>query len=688
MIVVLTEKPSVARDLAAHLGARLRKEGYLEGSGYQVTWAFGHLVGLKEPEEYHPEWKRWSLQSLPMLPERFQLKAIGDGKAKKQLGVVKRLLEQADTIICATDAGREGELIFRYIMEYCGLSSKPFKRLWLRSLTPAAIRTAFADLRSGSDYEPLYHAARCRSEADWIVGLNGTRNLTIRFGQGNLWSLGRVQTPVLAMIVERDDEIRHFHPEPFWELMTKYRNTPFKYTGKRFVTKEAAENSLIVLGDDPLQVDAVKQKKERQLPPQLFNLTELQREMNRRYGMSAAETLKGAQALYESKLITYPRTDSQYITADMKEDVSPILQTLRPRKPKETAALNLSSLNFSKSIVNDAKVTDHHAILPTGHRPGVLTRLQERIYDAIHIRLIVVFYPPCLKETTVVEASVLREETDSVPFVAKGTVILDPGWTVLYPKQTEDADKKTPILPSFTAGESGPHTPYLKEGETQPPRNYTESSLLGAMAAAGKRVEDAEQREALKEKGLGTPATRASIIETLIKRGYLHREKKKLKATDRGRYLVALIQDPSLKSADLTGEWESKLKAIEAGKLPAGVFMKEIEQLIRRILETSDAHSVQENLLGPCPLCGQMVIEGKRGYGCSAWKNGCKYVLWKKQQGMQLQPTHARRLLQKGILFTSIEKVVLILSKQGYPVQIPIPEASPRRKKGTFAKKN
>ncbi|MBF8262525.1 MAG: topB [Parachlamydiales bacterium] len=572
-------------------------------------------------------------------------------------------------------AGREGELIFRYIMEYAGLHGKPFQRLWLNSLTPTAIRTAFVDLKPGSSYDALYHAARCRSEADWIIGLNGTRNLTVRFGQGSLWSMGRVQTPVLAMIVERDDDIRHFHAEPFWELVTTYRETLFKYTGDRFLAREAGENFLLQLGKSPLRIDSIKRKKEQQLPPQLFDLTELQREMNRRYGASAADTLAGAQALYESKLITYPRTDSRHLNADMKEEVCKILQSQSQRKPKETAALNLNDLSHSKSIFDDAKVLDHHAIIPTTHRPGVLPVLHEHIYDTIHIRLLAVFFPPCLKEATAVEASVPREQGEPIHFLAKETVVLDPGWTVLYPRQGEEDNKTSTSLPRFVEGESGPHTPSLHEGKTQPPKSYTESSLLGAMATAGNRVEDPEQREALKAKGLGTPATRASIIEMLLSRDYIRRDKKNLKATDRGRYLIALIQDPSLKSAELTGEWESKLKAMEAGKFSPALFMTEIKQFIQHILATSDARSVQENRLGPCPHCGKPIIEGKKGYGCSAWKGGCKYVLWKVQEGKRLLPDHARHLLQKGIFLDPSGTSVLLLTKRGHLTEIPMPEA-------------
>ncbi len=677
MIVVVAEKPSVGRDLASFLGARTRKEGYLEGNGYQVTWAIGHLVGLQDPEEYRPDWKRWSLESLPMIPDRFQLKATGDSGTKKQLGVVKRLLKKATSIICATDAGREGELIFRYIMEFSGLQTKPFQRLWLSSLTTEAIRAAFESMQPGSDYNGLYHAARCRSEADWIIGLNGTRNLTVRHGKGNLWSLGRVQTPVLAMIVDRDDEIRHFKSEPFWELMTKYRDADFKYKGKRFDKKETGERAIAALGGGPLRVDEVKRKKERQLPPQLFDLTELQREMNRRYGISAADTLKGAQALYESKFITYPRTDSQYITKDMKGSVVKALESLSSRKGSETARLDLTQLKFSKAIVNDAKVTDHHAILPTGRPPGVLTGTQEHIFEAVHTRLLAVFYPPCEKEATHIAASVLRNGADPVPFVAKGSVLLDPGWTVLYPKQK----KEETLLPVFVVGESGPHAPYLKEGKTQPPKGFTENSLLGAMATAGKQIEDDALREALKEKGLGTPATRASIIETLLSRDYLRREKKKLTATERGRYLIALIQDPSLKSAELTGDWEAKLKAIEGGRLEASDFMREIDQFIRGVLHNSESATDGNAALGPCPTCGQAIIEGNRGYGCSAWKSGCKYVLWKEQQGITLHQDQARRLLHRYVVSLPGGGAVMALSKKGELMQLSIPVAPPRKKK-------
>lgn len=665
MNVVVTEKPSVARDLADHLGAKSRKEGYLEGNGYRITWAFGHLVGLKKPEEYNPLWKQWKLDTLPLLPEKFELTEIGDDGAKKQLEIVKKLLIEADNIICATDAGREGELIFRYILQWCGLLEKPFQRLWLNSLTPEAIKAAFEKLKPGTSYHNLFQAARCRSEADWIVGLNGTRNLTIRYGKGTLWSLGRVQTPVLAMITERDDEIAFFKSEPFWELMTSYRETAFKYNGQRFTVKEDGEAILETIKNSDIVIEEIKKKDEKQLPPQLFDLTELQREMNKRHGISAADTLAAAQALYESKLLTYPRTDSQYITKEMKKDIVSALRGLQTIKPEATAALDMNKLNFTKRIVDDKKVTDHHAIIPTGQQPKQLPTVQAQVFDTVHTRLLAAFYPPCLKEAVVVGATVKNTKGKPLKFTAKGTVVKDPGWTSLYAKKEVKKDKDTQILPAFTKGESGPQSPYLKEGKTQPPKSYNENSLLGAMAAAGKQVDDPEQRELLKDKGIGTPATRAAIIETLIARGYIKREKKNLKSTDRGRYLISLIQSPALKSAQLTGEWESKLKAIESGKHSPDTFMKSIEQFTKEIIDTSDANEVYEDQLGPCPQCGAPIIEGKQGFGCSEWKKGCGYVLWKDQNGIKLRKEQAQRLLQKGVLLSPIGRSIYTLTKNG-----------------------
>ena len=572
MKVVLAEKPSVARELAAFLGAGSRREGYFEGQGYQVTWALGHLATLKEPEDYDPALKRWSLTTLPIVPDRFAVKLLDEKGARQQFAVVKRLFLAADELICATDAGREGELIFRYILELTGATDTPARRLWLNSLTITAIRAAFSHLRPLADYDALYAAARCRSQADWLVGLNATRYYTVRHRSagGLLWTVGRVQTPVLAMIVRRDDEIRAFKPEPFWELLTLYRKVTFKFAGDRFAQEEAARAVLDRVQGQPFVVQAVERKEERELPPQLYDLTELQRDMNRRHGLSADATLKAAQALYEAKLITYPRTDSRYLTNDMKGQLPGILEELRPLKPDEIARLDLGALNFTARLINDAKVADHYAILPTGKHPGQLAPPQQKVYEAVVIRLIAVFYPACVKEVTTVTGV-----SNEVLFRARGVRILEPGWTQLYPaRDDKKADEQE--LPEFRPGESGPHEPFIKKGETTPPKPYTEAALLGAMETAGKLVDDEALKEALKEKGLGTPATRASIIETLLQRGYITREKKALTATSAGRYLIALVQNRGLKSPELTGEWEAKLREIEHGRLDAGHFMAEI----------------------------------------------------------------------------------------------------------------
>ena len=696
MKVVLAEKPSVARDIASFLGANSRHEGYYEGRGYQVTWAFGHLVTLKEPAEYDPALKRWSLETLPFVPERFELKLMDDNRGgRKQFGAIKRLFQGADELICATDAGREGELIFRYILLMTGCSKKPFQRLWLSSLTEEAIRDAFNNLRSGRDYDTLYAAAKCRQESDWIVGLNATRNFTVRYGaHGLLWSVGRVQTPVLAMIVRRDDEIRNFKPEPFWELSTRYREVIFKFRGERFKKEEEAKALLAKVEGHPFVIEKVESKKQKVQPPLLYDLTELQRDMNRRYGMSADDTLKLAQSLYENKTITYPRTDSRYLGSDMKEKIPDILENLKDIKETEISPLKLDALPFTARITNDKKVTDHHAIIPTGKISRSLSLDEQKVYDAVVTRLIAVFYPPCLKEITTVDGV-----SNTVPFRARGVRILDPGWTVLYPtkskaddQQEEDGEEEQE-LPSFKPGERGPHQPFIKKGMTKPPKHFTENSLLGAMETAGRLVDDESLKEALKEKGLGTPATRAAIIETLLKRRYIVRKKKTLTATDLGRYLVALVQDANLKSAELTGEWEAKLKQIESGQLAPEQFMREIVQFTDDVIRESGMSAVDGSRFGDCPRCGAPVIEGRQGYGCSGWKKGCQFVLWKEYKGIHLNVGAIRQLIQRRILMEpvtlpDIGPVVLCLSDAGHVMDIPVPtpdqqqRTPPRRGRG------
>ncbi|MBW3600079.1 MAG: DNA topoisomerase III, partial [Planctomycetes bacterium] len=478
MKLVITEKPSVARDLAAFLGAGRRGDGFLEGKGYKVAWALGHLVGLCEPEDYDPSLKRWALETLPFVPREFRLKVIGDAAARRQFDVLRRLLKSADEIICATDAGREGELIFRYILEQAGLAHRPFRRLWLNSLNPEAIRRAFQNLRPGADYDRLYAAARCRSQADWIVGLNATRNFTVRHGgKGLLWSAGRVQTPVLSLIVNRDDEIRAFRPETFYEVWTTYRETAFKHSGDRFARREEAQGLLDRVAGRGFAIVKIEPKRRVEQPPQLYDLTGLQRDMNRRYGLSADRVLKAAQKLYEAKAITYPRTDSRYITGDMKPEVREILSRLQPHKPAEIGKLSLDKLPFTARIVNDRKVSDHHAILPTGAWPASLRGAEAKVFDAVVVRLIAAFYPPCIKLLTTVDG-----EADKIPFRATGVQILDPGWTELYPRRSRlpggtfrDGAKESKLTTEESLDETSDETsapseegPARQAGPTQP----------------------------------------------------------------------------------------------------------------------------------------------------------------------------------------------------------------------------
>jgi DNA topoisomerase-3 len=679
MTVVVAEKPSVARELAAFLGASARREGYFEGGGYRVTWALGHLVTLKEPQDYDPALKRWSLERLPFVPESFELKPLG-GRGFAQLKVVKGLLRDAEAIICATDAGREGELIFRYIQEWAGCTRTPARRLWLSSLTREAIREAFAHLRPLSEYDRLYAAARCRSEADWVVGLNATRSYTVRNRKsGILWSVGRVQTPVLALIVGRDEEIRTFRPEPFWELLTRYRGVLFRFAGDRFPREEAARELLGRVQDRPFSVHGVDRRPERVPPPQLYDLTDLQRDMNRRYGLSADATLKAAQGLYEAKLISYPRTDSRYIGNDLKAKIPGIFEGLRALKPAEVGRLDLGALPFTGRIINDAKVSDHHAILPTGKAPGALSPVAQKVHDAVVTRLIAAFYPPCAKEVTTVNGL-----SNGVPFRARGVRVVEPGWTALYPRKADEAREDEQELPAFRPGESGPHEPTVRRGETSPPKPYTEGTLLGAMETAGKLVDDEELREALKERGLGTPATRAAIIETLLERGYVAREGKAVRATDLGRYLIALIRDRSLRSAELTGEWEARLREVERGRLEPSRFMDEIVRYTRDVIRSGEPSPVDATRLGDCPRCGRPVIAGKRDYGCSGWREGCRFVLHREQDGRALVEDDVRALLQQRLLRREGEagEVVLHLTDAGTVAPIPVPKGKPFAPRG------
>ena len=692
MKVVLAEKPSVARDLALFLSAGSKRDGYFEGSGYQVTWSLGHLATLKEPEDYDPALKRWSLDALPIVPDRFDLKLVDDQRARRQFGIIQCLFRSARELICATDAGREGELIFRYILHLAGCDHKPFRRLWLSSLTEEAIRDAFDHLRPGHDFDDLYAAARCRSESDWIVGLNATRCFTVRYGVDRvLWSVGRVQTPILALIVRRDDEIRSFKIEPYWELLTRYRQVVFQFKGDRFEVEADARALLERIRCKPFVVTKVSSQQEKSLPPMLYDLTELQRDMNRRFAMSAAATLETAQSLYERKLLTYPRTDSRFLSSDMREEVPGILRKLADTRREEIGRLDLNALPFSARIINDRKVSDHHAIIPTGKLPRSLPSASGKVFGAVLTRLVAVFYPPCLKEVTTVDG-----QSDAVPFRARGARVLDPGWTALYPRKPRENEQQKgneQLLPEFVSGESGPHEPFVRSGETKPPPHFTENSLLGAMETAGKMVDDEGLREALKEKGLGTPATRAAIIETLLKRGYIVRDQKALTATDLGRYLVVLVRDPQLKSAELTGEWEAKLKQIEQGRFDPDRFMGRIVKFTTCLIDGCGASEVDESRLGPCPRCGREVIEGRRGYGCSGWREGCGFVLWRQHEGVDLTIDQIRRLIQRRILLEPLDvpgkgPAVLYLSDSGAVMDIEVPSGRQQKTGGGRVRRN
>ncbi|MEO6594846.1 MAG: DNA topoisomerase 3 [Planctomycetota bacterium] len=722
MNVVVAEKPSVARDLAKALGASQRRDGYLEGNGWQVTWALGHLATLKAPDEYDPALKRWSLERLPFVPERFELKPTDERGRKQQLDIVAGLCRSADELVCATDAGREGELIFRYILEYAGCAERPHTRLWLSSLTEQAIAAALAARKPGTDYDNLHHAARSRSEADWIVGLNATRAYTVRYGGGGvLWSLGRVQTPVLALIAHRDDEIRVFDARPFWELRTKYRKARFQFTGERFREQAPAEELLQRVSGQPLSIERVERRRETQPPPLLFDLTQLQRDMNLRHGMSAARTLEVAQDLYERKLLTYPRTDSRHLSLDMVDAVRTALGQLRAWNPTALALLAQHIAGAPEGergprarparVFDDGKVTDHHAIIPTG-KLDALSGEHQQVFDAVATRLVQVFLGDKQQEVTTVHA-----KSAEVPFRARGVVVTDPGWSALEPKEEvrkakgkargkakgkdaqgrdaeldegeSDSDDDVQELPSFTEGESGPHEPELHEGKTKAPRPYTENTLLAAMETSGKLVDDEQLRLAMKGRGLGTPATRASILETLLSRAYIRRDKKALRITDLGRYLIAIIADPVLKSPELTGEWEFKLGEVERGQRERSAFMLEIVQRIQQLIDTGLSPRLATDGLGICPRCQAAVVEGREAYGCSRWREDCAFRLPKVYRGLALSHQHVRELCTRGVVLRPVqiegEPRILCRTGTGEAFDLEPPSRDAQRPRGSSA---
>ena len=582
MIVCIAEKPSVAKDIADVLGARSRKEGYIEGNGYRVTWTIGHLCTLKEPHDYTEMWKRWSLGSLPMIPPRFGIKLISNRGIEKQFAIIEQLIQNAEYIVNCGDAGQEGELIQRWVMQKAGARC-PVKRLWISSLTPEAIREGFNNLKDQSEYQPLYEAGLSRAIGDWLLGMNATRLYTLKYGRDRqVLSIGRVQTPTLALIVKRYHEITNFVPTQYWELKTLYRDTTFNATSGRFDSEAEAQEALQKITGQPFTVTDVTAKNGVENPPRLYDLTSLQADCNRKYALTAETTLQTIQSLYEKKATTYPRVDTTYLSDDIYPKCEGILKGLRDYQPL-TAPLIGKPLIKSKKVFDNKQVTDHHAIIPTGVYPQGLTDIEKKVYDLVVRHFIAVFYPECKFRSTTVQG-----ESAGVKFKATGKVITSPGWKVVFAQETSDEQEnkgdKEKILPPFTKGESGPHTPGVQEKWTQPPKNYTEETLLRAMESAGKNIDDEELREAMKENGIGRPSTRAEIIEKLCKRNYIRRERKNLIATPTGIELISLIRNELLKSAELTGQWEKKLRDIEKRKYEAKTFIDELKAMLAEVV--------------------------------------------------------------------------------------------------------
>ena len=579
MIVCIAEKPSVAKEIADILGAKNRREGFIEGNGYQVTWTFGHLCTLKEPHDYTPMWQRWNLGSLPMIPPRFGIKLINDKGIEKQFAVIEKLMQDADMIVNCGDAGQEGELIQRWVMQKAQAKC-PVKRLWVSSLTEEAIREGFANLKDQSEYQPLYEAGLSRAIGDWLLGMNATRLYTLKYAKNKqVLSIGRVQTPTLALVVKRQLEIQNFVPQPYWELKTVYRDTTFSVTEGRFDNEEKAREALEKITGQLFTVTDVTAKNGTELPPRLYDLTSLQVDCNKKFGLSAEQTLQTIQSLYEKKVTTYPRVDTTYLSDDIYPKCENILKGLRDYQAL-TAPLFGKPLVKSKKVFDNKKVTDHHAIIPTGVYPQGLTDIEKKVYNLVATHFIAVFYPDCKFRTT----TVLGESAD-VKFKTTGKEIIEPGWRVVFAgEQVDEKEEKENLLPSFAVGESGPHTPGLAEKWTQPPKYYTEATLLRAMETAGKLVDNEELRDAMKENGIGRPSTRAAIIETLFKRNYIKREKKNIVATPTGIELIGTIRNELLKSAELTGQWEKKLRDIEKRQYEAKTFIEELKAMLNEVV--------------------------------------------------------------------------------------------------------
>lgn len=638
MIVCVAEKPSVGAYIANVLGANQRKDGYFEGNGYQVTWTFGHLCALLDPQEYTEQWKAWSLSSLPMIPTRFSIKVSGDEGIHKQFNIIKSLINQADEVINCGDAGQEGELIQRWVYQQAGCKC-PVKRLWVNSLTEEAIRDGFQKLKDQSEYQHLYEAGLMRAIGDWLLGMNATRAYTIRYARGRgkerqVLSVGRVQTPTLALVVKRQAEIENFVPRTYWELKTKYRDTLFSAQipvedGEYAITSEEQGQALVdAIKDLPLTITSVEKKKGTEYAPKLYDLTSLQVDCNKKYSFSADQTLQLIQSLYEKRVTTYPRVDTTYLSDDIYPKVPGTLAGIKDYFP-QVAPLLGAKLPKSKRVFDNKKVTDHHAIIPTGQHPEGLTANEKKVYDLVALHFIAAFYPDCEVSNTTVLA-----KTGEIDFKVTGREVLKPGWRVVFDKEesensenlenseNSDNSENSKSLPAFEKGESGPHEPLLKEKTTTPPKYYTEATLLRAMETAGKTVENEELRDAMKENGIGRPSTRAAIIEKLYQRKYIVKQGKSLRATEVGIDLIHTIISPLLKSAELTGLWEKKLREIERGEYTAQDFLTELKEMTAGVVR--DVKSNKAGML--CPVCRQgLIIRGNTQYGCSRWREGCTY---------------------------------------------------------------
>ncbi len=679
MKLCIAEKPSVAREIAKILGARQNNDGYMEGNGYCVTWTYGHLCTLKEPDDYQGDWKKWSLYNLPILPERFETKLIKRKGISKQFGTIKRLCKKADVVINCGDAGQEGELIQRWVLKQAGYNGK-ILRLWISSLTPEAIKDGFKNLKNGSDYDNLYYAGSSRAIGDWLLGINATRLYTLKYGgYKQVLSVGRVQTPTLAMIAERQKEIENFKPEPYWELHTIYREVDFQYVKGRFTKEEVGQKLLEQVTEYPFEILSSDRVKGKELPPKLFDLTSLQVNCNKRFGYSADQTLKIVQQLYEKKLVTYPRVDTTYLPNDMYSKIHGILSKLT-NFSQFTQSLLGKTIRKSAKVFNDKKVTDHHAIIPTGVQKNIAGN-ELNVYNAITKRFIAAFYPDCIfAKTTVIG------ESNGVQFKTTGKEILEEGWRVLYPKPKSKSSKfdnkkggkkeEDVILPAFKVGEKGEHKPSLPQKMTQPPKYFSEATLLRGMETAGKQIDDEELRELMKSNGIGRPSTRANIIETLFRRKYIQRKRKQIHATPMGVQLIDTIQNDLLKSAELTGQWEKQLREIEEGTFGAKNFIDNMKAMISKLTMEVKQDTKRPTIATPqkgttnapfakkitprkplgkkitdstCPKCQQgKMLKGKTAYGCGRWKEGCDFRLPYQFAEKEIPPKQLQRLLENG----------------------------------------